>query len=331
MSRFWGRTEIKITNLILGLTGKNQHHKWYKSMRIGIDLGGSKIEGVVLDHDGAELLRKRVATRQSAGYRAILGDIAQLVADLETEAGAQCTVGIGTPGAISTVTGRMKNSNTICLNGQPLREDLQMLLKRPLRIANDANCFALSEALDGAGKDFGVVFGVIMGTGVGGGVVFNGQLHQGGQYIGGEWGHNILERGGPQCYCGQSGCVETLISGPGLAADFHRHGGDAALAASDVVVLAEQGDVAAEAAMQRFFDRFGRAMAMVINILDPDAIILGGGLSNVERLYTEGRQCIAHYVFNDELITPVLRNTHGDSSGVRGAAQLWHPLEAVEI
>jgi fructokinase len=286
---------------------------------------------VVLDHDGAELLRKRVATRQSAGYRAILGDIAQLVADLETEAGAQCTVGIGTPGAISTVTGRMKNSNTICLNGQPLREDLQMLLKRPLRIANDANCFALSEALDGAGKDFGVVFGVIMGTGVGGGVVFNGQLHQGGQYIGGEWGHNILERGGPQCYCGQSGCVETLISGPGLAADFHRHGGDAALAASDVVVLAEQGDVAAEAAMQRFFDRFGRAMAMVINILDPDAIILGGGLSNVERLYTEGRQCIAHYVFNDELITPVLRNTHGDSSGVRGAAQLWHPLEAVEI
>lgn len=331
MSRFWGRTEIKITNLILGLTGKNQHHKWYKSMRIGIDLGGSKIEGVVLDHDGAELLRKRVATRQSAGYRAILGDIAQLVADLETEAGAQCTVGIGTPGAISTVTGRMKNSNTICLNGQPLREDLQMLLKRPLRIANDANCFALSEALDGAGKDFGVVFGVIMGTGVGGGVVFNGQLHQGGQHIGGEWGHNILERGGPQCYCGQSGCVETLISGPGLAADFHRHGGDAALAASDVVVLAEQGDVAAEAAMQRFFDRFGRAMAMVINILDPDAIILGGGLSNVERLYTEGRQCIAHYVFNDELITPVLRNTHGDSSGVRGAAQLWHPLEAVEI
>ncbi len=300
-------------------------------MRIGIDLGGSKIEGVVLDHDGAELLRKRVATRQSAGYRAILGDIAQLVADLETEAGAQCTVGIGTPGAISTVTGRMKNSNTICLNGQPLREDLQMLLKRPLRIANDANCFALSEALDGAGKDFGVVFGVIMGTGVGGGVVFNGQLHQGGQHIGGEWGHNILERGGPQCYCGQSGCVETLISGPGLAADFHRHGGNAALAASDVVVLAEQGDGAAEAAMQRFFDRFGRAMAMVINILDPDAIILGGGLSNVERLYTEERQCIAHYVFNDELITPVLRNTHGDSSGVRGAAQLWHPLEAVKI
>jgi len=298
-------------------------------MRIGIDLGGSKIEGVVLDHDGAELLRKRVATRQYDGYRAILGDIAQLVADLETEAGSKSTVGIGTPGAISTVTGRMKNSNTICLNGQPLREDLQMLLKRPLRIANDANCFALSEALDGAGKGFGVVFGVIMGTGVGGGVVFNGKLHQGRQHIGGEWGHNILERDGPQCYCGQRGCVETLISGPGLAADFHRHGGDAALAASDVVVLAEQGDVAAEAAMQRFFNRFGRAMAMVINILDPDAIILGGGLSNVERLYTEGCQCIAHYVFNDELITPVLRNTHGDSSGVRGAAQLWQPFEAM--
>lgn len=300
-------------------------------MRIGIDLGGSKIEGVVLDHDGVELLRKRVATRQSDGYRAILGDIAQLVADLETESGTKCSVGIGTPGAISAVTGRMKNSNTLCLNGQPLQEDLQALLKRPLRIANDANCFALSEALDGAGKGFGVIFGVIMGTGVGGGVVFNGQLHQGCQHIGGEWGHNILERDGPRCYCGQSGCVETLISGPGLAGDFHRHGGDTALAANDVVALAEQGDATAEAAMQRFFDRFGRAMAMVINILDPDVIVLGGGLSNVERLYSEGRQHIARYVFNDEFITPVLRNLHGDSSGVRGAAQLWRPHEAGKI
>lgn len=298
-------------------------------MRIGIDLGGSKIEGVVLDHNGAELLRKRVATRQSDGYRTILGDIAQLVVDLETESGTKCTVGIGTPGAISAVTGRMKNSNTICLNGQPLREDLQALLKRPLRIANDANCFALSEAIDGAGKGFGVVFGVIMGTGVG--VVFNGQLHQGRQHIGGEWGHNILEQNGPRCYCGQNGCVETLISGPGLAGDFRRHGGDAVRAASDVVALAEQGNVAAEAAMQRFFDRFGRAMAMVINILDPDAIILGGGLSNVERLYSEGRQCLAGYVFNDEFITPVLRNLHGDSSGVRGAAQLWRSREAGKI
>ncbi len=296
-------------------------------MRIGIDLGGTKIEGVVLDSNGNVLLRKRVPTRQSEGYRAILNAIAQLVAALEAEAGRKCPVGVGTPGALSAVTGHMKNSNTVCLNGQPLLEDLQVLLKRPLRIANDANCFALSEALDGAGKGFGVVFGVIMGTGVGGGVVFNGRLHQGHQHIGGEWGHNILERDGPPCYCGQSGCVETLISGPGLVADFHRHGGDAALAAGDVVTLAEQGDAAAEAVMQRFLDRFGRAMAMVINILDPDVIILGGGLSNVERLYSEGRQRMAHYVFNDEFITPVLRNVHGDSSGVRGAAQLWRADE----
>ncbi len=292
-------------------------------MRIGIDLGGTKTEGVVLDYDGQALLRKRVATQQSAGYHAILNTIAQLVRDLENEVGAACSIGIGTPGAISAVTGTMKNSNTTCLNGQRLLEDLQALLNRPLRIANDANCFALSEALDGAGKGHNVVFGVIMGTGVGGGVVFNRQLHQGRQHISGEWGHNILELDGPGCYCGQNGCVETLISGPGLAADYYRHGGSDTLVASDVVGLAAQGDALAEAAMQRFFDRFGRALAMVVNILDPDVIVLGGGLSNVERLYSEGRERVAHYVFNDEFITPVLKNVHGDSSGVRGAAQLW--------
>ncbi|WP_292991813.1 ROK family protein [Nitrosomonas sp.] len=292
-------------------------------MRIGIDLGGTKTEGVVLDYDGRVLLRKRVATQQSAGYHAIMNTIVQLVRDLEVEVDAACSIGIGTPGAISAVTGAMKNSNTTCLNGQPLLEDLQALLDRPLRIANDANCFALSEALDGAGKGHNVVFGVIMGTGVGGGVVFNRQLHQGRQHISGEWGHNILELDGPGCYCGQNGCVETLISGPGLAADFYRHGGSDTLVASDVVALATQGDALAEAAMQRFFDRFGRALAMVVNILDPDVIVLGGGLSNVERLYSEGRERVAHYVFNDEFITPVLKNVHGDSSGVRGAAQLW--------
>lgn len=296
-------------------------------MRIGIDLGGTKIEGVVLDHDGNELLRKRVETRQSEGYQAILYTLVQLVGHLEAEVGKPCSVGIGTPGAISAVTGRMKNSNTHCLNGQPLLEDLQTALDRPLRIANDANCFALSEALDGAGKGYGVVFGVIMGTGVGGGIVFNGQLHSGHQHIGGEWGHNILELDGPHCYCGHKGCVETLISGPGLSADFHRHGGDSALVASDIEALATQGNVLAEAIMQRFFDRFGRAMAMVVNILDPDVIILGGGLSNVDRLYSEGRKRLVHYVFNDELITPILKNVHGDSSGVRGAAQLWRKDE----
>lgn len=296
-------------------------------MRIGIDLGGTKTEGVVLDNKGSVLLRKRVETRQSEGYRAILNDIVQLVRHLESEIGEQCLVGLGTPGAISTVTGMMKNSNTTCLNGQSLFGDLQVLLNRPLRIANDANCFALSEALDGAGKGHNVVFGVIMGTGVGGGVVFNGQLHQGHQHIGGEWGHNILELDGPDCYCGQKGCIETLISGPGLAADFHRYGGDISLVASDVVALAVQGEALAEAAMQRFFDRFGRALAMVVNILDPDVLVLGGGLSNVARLYSEGREQVARYAFNDEFITPILKNVHGDSSGVRGAAQLWHSNE----
>lgn len=296
-------------------------------MRIGIDLGGTKIEGVVLDHDGHELLRKREDTQQSEGYQAILHTVGQLVGELEAEMGKKCSIGIGTPGAISAVTGTMKNSNTVCLNGRPLLEDLQTLLHRPLRIANDANCFTLSEALDGAGKNYSVVFGVIMGTGVGGGLVFNGQLHQGHQYLGGEWGHNILELGGPDCYCGHKGCVETLISGPGLAADFQRHGGDSALLARDIVALAARGDALAEAALQRFFDHFGRAMAMVVNILDPDAIVLGGGLSNVERLYSEGRARVAHYVFNDEFITPILKNVYGDSSGVRGAAQLWRSDE----
>ena len=292
-------------------------------MRIGIDLGGTKIEGVVLDRNGGELLRRRVDTRQTEGYWAILQSIGRLVETLEADAGCKCTVGIGTPGAISTVTGRMKNSNTVCLNGQPLLEDLHALLDRPLRIANDANCFALSEALDGAGQGYGTVFGVIMGTGVGGGIVFGGQLHQGRQHIGGEWGHNILELGGPDCYCGQKGCVETLISGPGLTADFRRNGGNSALTADEIVALAVQGDKLAEATMQRFLDRFGRALAMVINILDPDAIVLGGGLSNIERLYVEGREKVARYVFNDEFTTPILKNVHGDSSGVRGAAQLW--------
>ncbi|WP_297324773.1 ROK family protein [Nitrosomonas sp.] len=296
-------------------------------MRIGIDLGGTKIEGVVLDNDSNELLRKRIDTQQSEGYPAILHKIDQLVGRLEAEVGRQCSIGIGTPGAISAVTGRMKNSNTACLNGQPLLEDLQALLSRPLRIANDANCFALSEALDGAGKGYGVVFGVIMGTGVGGGIVFNKQLHQGHQHIGGEWGHNILELDGPDCYCGHKGCIETLISGIGLAADFHRHGGNSVFNANDIVTHAAQGHAAAEAAMQRFFDRFGRALAMVVNILDPDAIVLGGGLSNIDRLYSEGRARVAHYVFNDEFITPILKNAHGDSSGVRGAAQLWRSDE----
>jgi fructokinase len=296
-------------------------------LRIGIDLGGTKTEGIVMDEAGRIVLRERLPTPQSDGYDAILQNIYTLVRDLEKKTGQACHVGIGTPGAISARTGCLKNSNTVCLNGKPIKTDLEKILGRPVRIANDANCFALSEALDGAGKEHGTVFGVILGTGVGGGIVFHGKLHEGPQHIGGEWGHNILEPDGPPCYCGKRGCVETFLSGPGLAHDWRRHGGDPLFEAKDIVVLAEQGDARAKAAMQRYFDRFGRALSVVINILDPDAIVLGGGMSNIPRLYTDGRDNVARYVFNDELRTKILPHVHGDSSGVRGAAQLWPPRD----
>lgn len=293
-------------------------------LRIGIDLGGTKTEGIVVDAAGTILFRERRPTPAAQGYEAILNTIHDVVRHLEAQAsGARCPVGIGTPGATSAVTGALKNSNTTCLIGKPIRDDLEKLLERPVRIANDANCFALSEALDGAGMNEPVVFGVIMGTGVGGGIVVNGQLIEGLQHITGEWGHNILEPDGPTCYCGRRGCVETLLSGPGLARDYAAHGGKPGLDAEAIVTAAAAGDAGAEAAMQRYLDRFGRALAVVINILDPHAVVLGGGMSNIARLYTEGREHVEKYVFNDELRTKILPNVHGDSSGVRGAAQLW--------
>lgn len=293
-------------------------------LRIGIDLGGTKTEGIVMDAAGAIHFRERRPTPAAQGYEAILNNIRDIVRHLEAQAGgARCPVGIGTPGAISAVTGALKNSNTTCLIGKPIRDDLEKLLKRPVRIANDANCFALSEALDGAGLNEPVVFGVILGTGVGGGIVVNGQLLEGLQHIAGEWGHNVLEADGPKCYCGKLGCVETFLSGPGLARDYAAHGGKSGLDAKAIVVTAAADDAVAEAAMQRYLDRFGRALAVVINILDPHAVVLGGGMSNIARLYTEGREHVAKYVFNDELRTKILPNVHGDSSGVRGAAQLW--------
>jgi fructokinase len=291
--------------------------------RIGIDLGGTKTEGIVMDAGGNILQRERRPTPQADGYRAILVNIHALVQELEQRVGTPCRVGLGTPGAISTKTGLLKNSNTVCLNGRPIRQDLESLLAREIRIANDANCFALSEALDGAAHGEAVVFGVIIGTGVGGGIVVSGRLLEGAQHIAGEWGHNVLEADGPPCYCGKRGCVETFLSGPGLARDFVLQGGDAALDARVIAAAAERGDALAEAALQRYLDRFGRALSVVINILDPDAIVLGGGMSNIARLYTEGRVRVAHQVFNDELRTRILPNRHGDSSGVRGAAQLW--------
>ncbi|MBI3777464.1 MAG: ROK family protein [Gammaproteobacteria bacterium] len=294
-------------------------------MRIGIDLGGTKTEGIVINEAGKMLYRERRPTPQANGYDAILKNIHALVSDFEKKAGQSCRVGVGTPGAISARTGHLKNSNTVCLNGKPIKEDLEKILARPIRLANDANCFALSEALDGAGQGAGVVFGVILGTGVGGGIVFHGALHEGPQHIAGEWGHNVLESDGPPCYCGKQGCVETYLSGPGLARDYAAHGGDPSLDAKQIVTHAEQGDAQAEAAMQRYLDRFGRALSVVINILDPDVVVLGGGMSNIARLYTEGRERVTRYVFNDELRTRILPHVHGDSSGVRGAAQLWPP------
>jgi len=296
-------------------------------LRIGIDLGGTKTEGIVMGADGGILQRERRPTPQAEGYEAILASIQSLVAHLERQAGERCRIGIGTPGAISTRTGCLKNSNTVCLNGKPLPADLARLLGREVRIANDANCFALSEAIDGAGRGQPVVFGVILGTGVGGGIVIDGRLLAGAQHIAGEWGHNVLDANGPSCYCGKRGCVETFLSGPGLARDHIAHGGDPALDAPAIVARAAAGDAIAEAAMQRYLERFGRALSVVVNILDPDAIVLGGGMSNIGRLYSEGRHQLARQVFNDELRTALLPNVHGDSSGVRGAAQLW-PIDA---
>lgn len=295
-------------------------------LRLGIDLGGTKTEGVVMDAAGTILARERRPTPAAQGYDAILTNVVDVVRTLEARAGQPCRVGIGTPGAISTRTGRLKNSNTTCLNGQPIHTDLAQRLGRPIRLENDANCFALSEARDGAGRGQAVVFGVIIGTGVGGGLVVRGELVSGRQHIAGEWGHNVLEADGPPCYCDKRGCVETFLSGPGFARDYAAHGGTA-LPAHDIVARAQAGDAVAAAAVQRYLDRFGRALATVINILDPDVVVLGGGLSNIDWLYTAGRDRITPAVFNDELTTVIARNAHGDSSGVRGAAQLWSPEE----
>jgi len=296
-----------------------------KSTRIGIDLGGTKTEGIVIDNLGSILARKRRLTPAEEGYNAILENITSLIKDLETETGTEATIGIGTPGALSSRTGLLKNSNTVCLNGKPLKTDLEKKLKRSVRLANDANCFALSEAIDGAGKDYNMVFGVIMGTGVGGGIIFDKKVHNGPHRIAGEWGHNVLEPDGPQCYCGKNGCVETFLSGPGLLRDYRQHGGDAAIDTRSIVKLATNGDgdSVAEQSMQRYLAHFGKAIAVVINILDPDVIVLGGGMSNINRLYSEGRQAVARHVFNTTFLTPVVRNNHGDSAGVRGAAWLW--------
>ena len=292
-------------------------------MRIGIDLGGTKTEGVVLDSGDAEIVRRRYPTPIDGGYSAILDTMVSLVDELEEHAGASCRVGIGTPGALSRKTGRLKNSNTTCLIDQPLQGDLSALLKREIRIENDANCFALSEALDGAGRGQAVVFGMILGTGVGGGIVVNQQLLTGLQHITGEWGHNPLYPNGPRCYCGRRGCIETFLSGPALAAEYARRGGDPTTTAETIAALAEDNDPLAQNVLSGFFNYFGQALATIINILDPHVVVIGGGLSCIDALYSRGREAAAQYVFNDEFATPIVSNINGDSAGVRGAAQLW--------
>ena len=295
-------------------------------MRLGIDLGGTKIEIVALDEGGKELLRRRVPTPQGDYYET-LQVIAQLVRDAEAELGQHGSLGIGTPGALSRATGRLKNSNSVTLNGQPILQDLEALLQRKVKIANDANCFALSEATDGAAAGAEVVFGVILGTGVGAGIVVNGHVLTGPNGIAGEWGHNPLpwpqphELPGPACYCGKQGCIETFLSGPGMA-KLHELETGVSSSAEEIVKRAELGDAACERSLQAYEHRLARSLAHVVNILDPDIIVLGGGMSNIERLYTNVPALWGQWVFSDRVDTMLVQHRYGDSSGVRGAAWL---------
>ncbi len=294
------------------------------NVRFGIDLGGSKIEIIALADNGEALLRQRTPTPQN-DYAATLAAVAALIKQAEHDLGQRGSVGIGIPGVESPATGLIKNANSTCLIGKPFRQDLQDLLQREVKLANDANCFALSEATDGAGADADSVFGVILGTGVGGGIVVRGQVLAGANAIAGEWGHNWMpgeEAFRPDCYCGRKGCVETFLSGPALVAD-HQRINHAALPPEAISAGAAQGDAACKATLQRYEARLARALAHVINILDPDVIVLGGGLSNIARLYDNVPHLWGAHVFSDQIATQLLKNRHGDSSGVRGAAWLW--------
>jgi fructokinase len=301
-------------------------------MRIGLDLGGTKIEGVALGDDGAQLVRRRVATPRH-DYAATLEAMAGVVRDLEADTGRQGSVGVGMPGALSPASGLVKNANSTWLIGQALDRDLSGLLERPVRFANDANCFALSEAVDGAAAGARVVFGVIVGTGTGGGIVVDRRALTGRNAIAGEWGHNPLpwpradEWPGPACYCGKTGCVETFLSGPGLVRDFRQATGEE-VAAPEIVARADRGDAAASAALGRYEERMARALAVVLNVVDPDVVVLGGGMSQIARLYESVPRLWQEWAFSDRVDTPLKPPVHGDSSGVRGAAWLWGPGEA---
>jgi fructokinase len=296
-------------------------------MRIGVDLGGTKIEAIALDDAGEVVLRRRCAT-PAGGYADTLQAVIALVLALEATMGVRASVGVATPGALSPHSGRIKNANSTQLIGERLDVDLSEALERPVRLANDANCFALSEAVDGAARGAPVVFGVILGTGVGGGIVVEGRVLTGRQAIAGEWGHNPLpwpradELPGPQCYCGRHGCIECFLSGPGLARDYDGQG-MARLSAEKIAARAAAGEAEAGACLERFEHRLARGLAHVINIVDPDVIVLGGGLSKIERLYENVPRIWGEFVFSDAVDTPLRPPVHGDSSGVRGAAWLW--------
>jgi fructokinase len=296
-------------------------------MQIGIDLGGTKIEAIALDADTPVAVRRRVATPRD--YAGTLDTMVRLIAEIEAEAGRTGSVGVGIPGVVSRTTGLVKNANSTWLIGRPLLADLEARLSRPVRIANDANCFTLSEAIDGAGQGFETVFGVILGTGVGGGIAIRQRIHEGPNQIAGEWGHNPLpwmteeERAAaPGCYCGKYGCVETFLSGPGFERDHARRSG-APCSSQDIVRAAASGDPHAIQTLERHHDRLARALASVINLLDPDVVVLGGGMSNLPDLPSSISAALPQYVFSDTVLTKVALNVHGDSSGVRGAAWLW--------
>lgn len=296
-------------------------------MRIGIDLGGTKIEGIVLDDSGVEIARARIGTPRG-DYAATLTAIAHLISQIDPTPDAATPVGIGIPGTISPATGLIKNANSTWLVGKPFDRDLAEHLGRPVRVANDANCFAISEATDGAAKSADTVFGVIIGTGVGGGFVNRSQIMVGGNAIAGEWGHAPLpwmtetEYPGRDCFCGRRGCIETFISGPAFERDHTAQTGQT-LSAEDIATASEAGDTGATASLLRLEDRLARSLAMIINIIDPNAIVLGGGLSNIDRLYLHLPGLVDRHIFSDSISTPIRKAQHGDSSGVRGAAWLW--------
>jgi fructokinase len=305
-------------------------------LALGVDLGGTKIEAVVLAETGVrELARERIPTDQADGYDAIVARTAKLISDVSKVAAVRIddlTLGVGMPGHVSRATGLVKNSNTVCLNGRPFREDLSRAVGRPIAFENDANCFALAEATLGAAASYadGIVFGVIMGTGVGGGLVVRGQVWPGVQGIGGEWGHHAVWGGradARSCYCGQRGCLERYASGPAVEASYDERKGETKTVREIVALRAS--DPVAAAVIDELLDAFGRGLANLIDMLDPSAIVLGGGLSNLEMLTTEGRDRVQRYVFNDELMTPILKNTLGDSAGVFGAARVGASVASI--